>query len=43
MLEVCMYTAGLLRAVTEEISKYKLHFMGVQELRWDGDGTKLGR
>jgi hypothetical protein len=29
------------RAVTEEISKYKLDLVGVQEVRWDGGGTKL--
>jgi hypothetical protein len=30
----------LLRAVGEEISKYKLDFVGVQEVRWDGGGTE---
>jgi hypothetical protein len=35
-----MYTAGLLRAVGEDISKYKLELVGVQEVRWDGDGTE---
>jgi hypothetical protein len=34
-----MYTAGLLRAVAEEISKYRLDFVGVQ-VRWDGRGTE---
>jgi hypothetical protein len=34
-----MYKAGLLRAVAEEISKYKLDLVGVQ-VRWDGGGTK---
>jgi exonuclease III len=34
-----MYRAGSLRAVAEEIS-YKSDLVGVQELRWDGDGTK---
>jgi hypothetical protein len=29
-----MYRAGLLRAVVEEISKYKLDLVGVQEVRW---------
>jgi hypothetical protein len=33
-----MYRAGSLRAVVEEISKYKLDLVGVQ-VRWDGDGT----
>jgi mRNA deadenylase 3'-5' endonuclease subunit Ccr4 len=27
------------RAVAEEISKYKLDLVGVQEVRWDGGGT----
>jgi hypothetical protein len=26
--------------VAEEISKYKLDLVGVQEVRWDGDGTE---
>jgi exonuclease III len=30
-----MYRAGSLRAVGEEISKYKLDLVGVQEVRWD--------
>jgi hypothetical protein len=35
-----MCKAGSLRSVTEEISKYKLDLMGVQEVRWDRGGTK---
>jgi hypothetical protein len=35
-----MYRAGSLRAVAEEISKYKLGFMGVLKVRWDGGGTE---
>jgi hypothetical protein len=35
-----MYRAGTLRAVAEEISKYKLDLVGVQEVRWDGGGTE---
>jgi hypothetical protein len=35
-----MCRAGSVRAVAEEISKYKLDLVGVQEVRWDGDGTK---
>jgi hypothetical protein len=35
-----VYRAGSLRAVTEEISKYKLHLVGVQEVRWDMGGTE---
>jgi hypothetical protein len=33
------YRAGSLRAVAEEISKYKLDLVGVQ-VRWDGGGTE---
>jgi hypothetical protein len=29
-----------LRAVAEEISKYNLHLVGVQEVRWDEGGTE---
>jgi hypothetical protein len=35
-----MYRAGSLRAVGNEISKYKLDLVGVQEVKWDGGGTK---
>jgi exonuclease III len=35
-----MYRAGLLRTVAEEVSKYKLDLVGVQEVRWDRGGTK---
>jgi hypothetical protein len=35
-----MYRAYSLRVVGEEISKYKLDLVGVQEVRWDGGGTK---
>jgi exonuclease III len=35
-----MYRAGLLRAVGEEISKYKLDLVGVQEVRWDRGHTE---
>ena len=31
-----IYRAGLLRAVEEEILKYKLDLTVVQEVRWDG-------
>ncbi|PNF43544.1 hypothetical protein B7P43_G03931 [Cryptotermes secundus] len=33
-----LYRAGSLRAVAEEILKYKLNLAGVQEVRWDGGG-----
>jgi exonuclease III len=35
-----MYRTGSLRAVAEEISKYKLDLVGVQEVRWGGGGTE---
>jgi hypothetical protein len=34
-----MHRAGSFRAVSEEISKYKLELVGVQEVRWDRGGT----
>jgi hypothetical protein len=33
-----MYRASSLKTVEEELSKYNL--VGVQEVRWDGDGTE---
>jgi hypothetical protein len=35
-----VYREGSLRAVAEEISKYKLHLVGVREVRWGGSGTE---
>jgi exonuclease III len=35
-----MYRAGSLRAIAEEISKYNLDLVGVQEVRCDGGGTE---
>jgi hypothetical protein len=35
-----MCRAGSFRAVGEEISKYKLDLVGVQEVRYDRDGTE---
>jgi hypothetical protein len=39
-----MYKAPSLRALAEEISKYKLYYklniVGVQEVRWDGGRTE---
>jgi hypothetical protein len=35
-----MHRAGSLRTVVEEISKYKLDLVGVQQVRWDGGGIK---
>jgi hypothetical protein len=35
-----MYRAGSLRAVAEQISKYTLDLVGVQEVRWNGGGNE---
>jgi exonuclease III len=35
-----MYREGSLREVEEEISKYMLDLVGVQEVRWDGGDTE---
>jgi hypothetical protein len=35
-----LYRAGSLRTVAEEVSKYKLDLLGVQEVRWGGGGTE---
>jgi hypothetical protein len=35
-----MYRAGSLRTLAEEVSKYKLDLVGVQEVRWDKGGTE---
>jgi exonuclease III len=35
-----MYRARSLRVVWEEISKYNLDLVGVQEVRWVGGGTE---
>jgi hypothetical protein len=32
--------AGSLRVVAEEIPKYKIYLVGVQEVRWEGGGTE---
>jgi hypothetical protein len=36
-----MYRVGSLGAVADEISKYRLVLVGVQEVRWNGGGTEL--
>jgi exonuclease III len=36
-----LYRAGSLVTVSNELSKYKLDLLGVQEVRWDGGGTEL--
>jgi exonuclease III len=35
-----IFRAGSLRVVGEEMLKYKLDLLGVQEVRWDRDGTE---
>jgi hypothetical protein len=35
-----MYMAGSLRAIAEEVSKYKLDLVGAQEVRWYLGGTE---
>jgi hypothetical protein len=34
-----MYRSGSLRALAEEISKYKSELVGVWEVRWEGGGN----
>jgi exonuclease III len=34
-----MYTTGSLMTVARELAKYKLDLVGVQEVRWDKEGT----
>jgi hypothetical protein len=35
-----IYRVGSLTTVKEEVSKYTLHLVGVQKVRWDGSGTE---
>jgi exonuclease III len=35
-----LYMAGSLMTVANEISKYKLDILGIQEVRWERDGTE---
>jgi hypothetical protein len=35
-----MYTAGSLRTVVQEVSKYKLDLVGLQEVSWDRGGIE---
>jgi hypothetical protein len=35
-----LYRAGSLETVSREIARYKLHLVGVQEVRWEGGGTE---
>jgi len=34
-----LYRAGALKAATRELARYKLDLVGVQELRWEKEGT----
>jgi hypothetical protein len=38
-----LYRAGSLVTISKELSKYKLDLVGVQEVRWEGGGTKFAR
>jgi len=38
-----LYTAGSLTATATELAGYKLEFVGVQEVRWDREGTVRAR
>jgi hypothetical protein len=35
-----LYRAGSLILVSRELGRYKLNLVGVQEIRWEGGGTK---
>jgi hypothetical protein len=35
-----LYRAGSLMTVSREVARYKLYLVGVQEVRWEGGGTK---
>jgi exonuclease III len=35
-----LYSAGSLKTVTRELGKYKIDLMGVQEVRWEKEGTE---
>jgi hypothetical protein len=36
----CVYRSGSLKTVARELGKYKLDVVGVQEVRWNKDGTE---
>jgi hypothetical protein len=38
-----LYRSGSLKTVARELGKYKLDFVGVQEVRWDKGSTELQR
>jgi hypothetical protein len=35
-----LYAAGCITTTSKELSKYKLDLVGVQEVKWEGDGTE---
>jgi hypothetical protein len=35
-----LYRSGSLKTVARELGRYKLHLVGVQEVRWDKGGTE---
>jgi hypothetical protein len=35
-----LHRAGSLMIVPREQSRYRLHFMGVEKVRWEGSGTQ---
>jgi hypothetical protein len=35
-----LYRTGALMTVSRELARYKLHLVGVQQVRWEGGGTK---
>jgi exonuclease III len=34
----CLCRLGAIKSVVEELEKYKLDLVGVQEVRWEGEG-----
>jgi hypothetical protein len=35
-----LYGAASLKTVSRELARYKLHLVGVQDVRWEGGGTE---
>jgi hypothetical protein len=35
-----VYRSGYFKTISKELAKYKLHLVGVQEVRWAKDGTE---
>jgi hypothetical protein len=38
-----LYRAGSFTAIARELARYKLDLVGVQEVRWDREGTVRAR